>query len=101
MMVTLEKYTVDNIKSLVKPLLIKYSAKEAILFGSYARGEATEESDIDIMVLGGKGFDPTDIFCIADELYDISGKNVDVYEEREIDKSSDFYKNILKDGIKI
>ena len=101
MMITLEKYTVDNIKALVKPLLTKYSAKGAILFGSYARGEATEESDIDIMVLGGKDFDPTDVFCIADELYDISGKNVDVYEEREIDKSSDFYKNILKDGIRI
>ena len=72
-----------------------------ILFGSYARGEATEESDIDIMVLGGKNFDPTDVFCIADELYDLSGKDVDVYEEREINKSSEFYKNILKDGIRL
>ena len=100
-MVVLDKYTVDDIKKLVKPLLKKYSAKEAILFGSYSRGEATEESDIDIMVLGGENFDPTDVFCIADELYDLSGKDVDVYEEREIDKSSEFYKNILKDGIRI
>ena len=38
---------------------------------------------------------------VADELYDVSGKNVDVYEEREIDKDSEFYKNILKDGIRI
>ena len=49
------------------------------------------------MIIGGKNFDPTDVFCIADELYDISGKQVDVYEEREIDKSSTFYKNILRD----
>ncbi len=94
-----EKLTVNAIKELVTPLLKKYSAKGAILFGSYARGEATEESDIDIMVLGGKNFDPTDVFCIADELNNLSGKAVDVYEEREIDKSSEFYKNILKDGI--
>ena len=100
-MIVLEKYTVDDIKKFVYPLLKKYSAKGAILFGSYARGEATGESDIDIMILGGKNFDPTDIFCIADELYDLSGKAVDVYEEREIDKSSEFYKNILKDGIRI
>ena len=53
------------------------------------------------MVLEGKDFDPTDVFCIADELYDLSGKDVDVYEEREIDKSSEFYKSILKDGIRI
>lgn len=100
-MIVLEKFTVENIKKLVNPLLKKYSAKGAILFGSYARGEATEESDIDIMILGGKNFDPTDVFCIADELYDLSGKDVDVYEEREIDKSSEFYKNILKDGIRL
>ena len=51
-------------------------------------------------VLGGKNFDPTDVFSIADELHDLSGKDVDVYEEREIDISSEFYKNILKDGIR-
>ena len=100
-MIVLEKYTVADIKNFVRPLLIKYSADGAVLFGSYARGQATDESDIDLMVIGGKDFDPPDIFCIADELYDISGKDVDVYEEREIDKDSEFYKNILKDGIKI
>jgi predicted nucleotidyltransferase len=38
----------------------KYSdkTKEIILFGSYARGEATEESDIDILVItGGNRFE--------------------------------------------
>ena len=69
-----EKYTVDDIKKFVRPLLFKYSANGAVLFGSYANGQATNESDIDIMVIGGKDFDPTDIFCIADELYDVSGK---------------------------
>ncbi|MBR1670896.1 MAG: nucleotidyltransferase domain-containing protein [Butyrivibrio sp.] len=100
-MFVLERYTVDDIKKFVNPLLKKYSARGAILFGSYARGEATGESDIDIMILGGKNFDPTDVFCIAEELYSLSGKAVDVYEEREIDKTSEFYKNILKDGIRI
>ena len=100
-MVVLEKYSVADIKKFVRPLLTKYSADSAVLFGSYARGNATDESDIDLMVIGGRNFDPTDIFCIADELYDLSGKDVDVYEEREIDKNSEFYKNILRDGIRI
>ncbi len=56
--------SVDNIKALV-PLLIKYSAKGAILLGPYAKGEATEESDLDIMVLGEKGFGPTDFSYAA------------------------------------
>lgn len=100
-MILATKYTIEEIRQFLKPLIKKYSAQAAILFGSYARGEATDESDIDIMIIGGKNFDPTDVFCIADELYDISGKQVDVYEEREIDKSSVFYKNILRDGIKL
>ena len=100
-MVVLEKNSVADIQKLVRPLLSKYSADSAVLFGSYARGDATDESGIDLMVIGGRNFDPTDVFCIADELYDLSGKDVDVYEEREIDKDSEFYKNILRDGIRI
>ena len=53
------------------------------------------------MVIGGNMFDPTDVFCIADELYTASGKNVDVYEKREIDEKSDFFKNIMSDGVVI
>lgn len=100
-MILATKYSIKEIRQFVKPLIKKYSAQAAILFGSYARGDATEDSDIDIMIVGGKNFDPTDVFCIADELYDISGKQVDVYEEREIDRDSDFYKNILMDGVRL
>ena len=56
-------------------------------------------SDIDLMVIGGNSFDPTDIFCIADELYSTSGKNVDVYEKQEIEEDSDFYRSIIADGV--
>ncbi|MBP8968224.1 MAG: nucleotidyltransferase domain-containing protein [Lachnospiraceae bacterium] len=94
-------YTITEIKGIVRPILDKYSAREAVLFGSFARNEAHDNSDIDIMVVGGNDFDPTDIFCIAEDLYRLSGKNVDVYEEREINKDSDFYRNILRDGVKI
>ena len=41
--------TLDEIKALVSKLVKKYKAEYTILFGSYARGEATEESEIDII----------------------------------------------------
>lgn len=44
-------YTFDEIKQVIKPVLEKYNIKKAYLFGSYARGEATEKSDIDIMIV--------------------------------------------------
>lgn len=95
------QYTITEIECMVQPLLKKYSAEQAVLFGSYARNEATPDSDIDLMVIGGRLFDPTDVFCIADELYSISGKKVDVYEKREIDEKSDFFRNIMSDGVTI
>ena len=93
------RYTISDIERMILPILKKYSAEQAILFGSYARNEATPESDIDLMVIGGNTFEPTDIFCIADELYNASGKNVDVYEKQEIDENSDFYRSIMADGV--
>ena len=52
------------------------------MFGSYARQEANAASDIDLIVVGGIKFDPTDVFCIAEELHRALGKPVDVYELR-------------------
>ena len=43
-------FTLENITAMVKPLAEKYHVKEIYLFGSYARGEATAESDIDLLV---------------------------------------------------
>ena len=55
----------DEICAAVLPLLKKYHAEKAILFGSYARQEANAASDIDVIVIGGKEFDLTDVLCIA------------------------------------
>ena len=43
-------YTLDEIKKRVLPVIQKYSIPAMYLFGSYARGEATEESDMDFLV---------------------------------------------------
>lgn len=43
-------YTLDEIKKRVFPVIQKYNIPAMYLFGSYARGEATEESDLDFLV---------------------------------------------------
>lgn len=48
----------------------------ARLFGSYARQEATAESDIDVLVHAGDG-DPFDVLAVAEDLYRATGKSVD------------------------
>ena len=94
-------YSREELIAGILPILRKYRAAGAILFGSYARQEATGGSDIDLVVIGGEQFDPTDVFCIADELYRTLGKNVDIYELREINEDTEFYRTIFAEGVRI
>lgn len=71
------------------------------MFGSYARQEADAASDIDLIVVGGSRFDPTDVFCIAEELHRTFGKPVDVYELRELNADSAFYNTVMAEGVQI
>lgn len=43
-------YTLPDISNIVRPIAEKYNLKAVFLFGSYARNEATEQSDIDLLV---------------------------------------------------
>jgi predicted nucleotidyltransferase len=43
-------YTIDEIKRRITPVAEKYRLPAVYLFGSYARGEANDKSDIDIMI---------------------------------------------------
>jgi predicted nucleotidyltransferase len=43
-------YSVEDIKNAILPIAQKYHLKAVYIFGSYARGDATTTSDIDILV---------------------------------------------------
>ena len=53
----IREQVLDEIKELAK----KYDIKQVILFGSRARGDYRDRSDIDLAVLGGK----VDLFSVA------------------------------------
>lgn len=44
------KYSIQELKEIVAPLAARYGAERIYLFGSYARGENTENSDIDLRI---------------------------------------------------
>ncbi len=92
-------FTLEKIKALVKPLAQKYQVQNIYLFGSYARGEARADSDLDFLVYGGENFKLTDIFSLAEELREISDKNVDMFEIHEINVGSNFYDTIMKERL--
>ena len=92
-------FTLDKINSLVAPIAKKYGVKEIYLFGSYARGEANENSDLDFLVFGGDNFKLTLIFALAEDLRKALQKDVDVFEINEINKDSNFYHTIMKEKL--
>ena len=91
--------SLNKIKEIVRPIALKYQVKEIYLFGSYARGEATDESDLDFLVFGGENFKLTLIFSLAEELREAFQKNVDVFEIHEVNQQSVFYDTIMKERL--
>ena len=85
----------------IRLLLKKYHAEYALLFGSYARGEATPNSDIDLVVVGGPGFRARDIFALGEELRQLTRKDADVFELRELNTGTPFYNTVMQEGVRI
>ena len=93
-------YTIKKIKTIIKPILNKYGITEIYLFGSYARGEAKESSDIDIYCNKGNVKTFIDQVLLEDELEKALNKKVDiVFDSSYID---DYFKmQIMEDMIKL
>ncbi|MHB8074774.1 nucleotidyltransferase family protein [Desulfosporosinus fructosivorans] len=47
---SVKKVTIEEIKAIVEPIARKYGVERVYLFGSYARGDVTENSDVDLRV---------------------------------------------------
>ena len=93
--------TEKQVQDAIKVLLRRYGAESAVLFGSYARGDQTDSSDIDIVVFGGKNFKKSNIFAFAEELRQMTGKDVDAFEICEVDPQTPFYQSVMEEGIRI
>ena len=55
---TRKVYTINEIKGIVAPIAKKHGVNKVYLFGSYARGEATPSSDVDLCVEPCVGYLP-------------------------------------------
>jgi len=73
----------DTVEHSIVPLLKKYGVTKAAVFGSYARGTYTRESDIDILIEPPKGMGLAFIRLKRD-LEQSLGKKVDLVSFRGI-----------------
>ena len=93
--------TIDQIRSITAPIAASYGVKRLSLFGSYARGDATPDSDVDVVVFGGASFRKMNILAFAEDLRQMTGKEVDAFEICELDENTPFYRTVMNEGRRI
>lgn len=90
-----------QIKNISSEIFSKYpEVRCAYLFGSYARGEANKNSDIDFLVVLKKQMG-IEFFAIAAELEEKLNKKIDLITSNQLIKNELLMKEVLSDGIKI
>ena len=94
-------YSLDEITNIVKPIAKKYGVDAVFLFGSYAKGTATDESDIDFIVFGGKDFKLALVYAMGEELREAFQKEIDIFEIHEVNEESDFYHNVMRERTRV
>ena len=71
-------YSIQQIRELISPIATSYGVERMTLFGSYARGEATETSDVDFCVECGNIKDLFTLSGFVIDLEEVLKKKVDV-----------------------
>lgn len=90
---------IEKIKEKIIPLLKEYGVKKAGIFGSYARGEQKENSDIDILVEINDEIGLLEIIRLRRMLQKSVRKKIDLVEYETI--RPEIKKSILEDEIQI
>jgi uncharacterized protein len=78
--------SIEQIKQATIPILNRYGVVRAGVFGSYARDEAGEDSDIDLLVKFDKAKSLLEIIRLEREISETLGKKIDLVTEPSLNK---------------
>lgn len=96
-------YDFDELANLTRPIFKRYGVSRAYIFGSYARGEANENSDIDLRIDSGKIKSLFVLGGLYNDLTDILNKPIDLITTNSLEHAANaertekFRLNIRKD----
>lgn len=93
-------YNIEDIKKIVKPIFDEYKVSRVLLFGSYARNEASLISDIDLCIMDPR-IKSLKLFSLKGDLQKALSKDIDIFQISSIEIDSPIYKNIFSEGITI
>lgn len=92
-------YTLPEIQSLLTPVFTRHGVRRAILFGSYAKGIATEHSDVDILV--DSGLRGLAFYGLLESVVSALKMPVDLIDVTQVEKNSPVDHEIRKSGVPI
>ena len=91
--------TIEKIKELITPILLKRNINFCYLFGSYAKKCARENSDVDLLV--DTDITGLDFFNLVEELRDTLHKKIDLLRLSDLQSNNPIIFEILKGGIRL
>ena len=101
--------SLERIKKLIAPVAEKHGLRSVYIFGSYARNEADENSDIDILI-DREGSGIHGLFgmnALLNELREVLGKEVDLVTLQSLRQTSTvrnnagFVESLMKERVKV
>lgn len=92
-------YTVEEIKTVLHPVFSSHSVRKAVLFGSYVKGIANSDSDIDLLL--DSGLRGLSFVGLIEDIRTVLDKEVDVLDVAHIVPHSVISSEIMRDGVTI
>ena len=90
-------YTVSQIKDRLTPVFHRNNVRWAVLFGSYSKGMATPQSDVDILV--NSGLPGLSFFGLLEDVCQSLDCPVDLIDTQDVVPGSTIDREIQKTGI--
>lgn len=92
-----QQYSIDELKQIISPIAEKYQIASVYLFGSFARGDYDEQSDIDLRIEKGNMKGMFALCGFYTEVSEALNRKVDVLTTGSLEDA--FLEEIRKDEV--
>ena len=91
--------TMEEIMDACNEIMKDYPVQYCWLFGSYAKGKATDASDVDLLI--SSGTTGLRFYELAEKLRERLHKKIDLLDLKQLTGNEELLNEVLKDGIRI
>ena len=92
-------YTLAKLKTILSPVFTSHGVRKAVLFGSYAKGQATEHGDVDLLV--DSGLQGLAFYGLLEEIATTLYVPVDLIDMTQVEQGSQVDHEIQRSGVAI